>query len=160
MTKTGLEPVLVNALDWVTIIVYDDNKFLIEKQFRYGTNCEVDEFPCGIVENGEEPLDAAIRELEEGIGIRILNKAEVKYLGSVNPNAAFMTNTMHYFYVNLDWVRFVHVEKKLDEYEQIESYWMNIWDFKNMILNRTISTNKVPAMLLTGLELVFAHEFD
>ena len=154
-TDSGLKPLKINAPDWVTIIVKMDDQFLVEKQFRYGSNCEIEEFPCGQVEFNEDPLDTAIRELEEETGIKILDKTKVKKLGSVNPNPAFMTNTMHYFYVNLSNTEFVQVEKKLDEHEKITVEWIDIDDFYKKVIKDVFNeSNKVPAMLLATFGLM------
>ena len=67
-TETGLEPVLVKAPDWVTVIVEENGKFLTVEQFRYGARRDIVEFTCGMVEPGEDPEAAARRELEEETG--------------------------------------------------------------------------------------------
>ena len=119
----GLKPIKINASDWVSIMVEKEGKLLVEKQFRYGANDFVEEFPCGIVEKDEDPLDAVVRELEEETGIKLLDKTDIAKLGQTNPNPAFMTNMMHYFYVNLDYAKWIQNEQKLDEHEELECYW-------------------------------------
>ena len=154
-TKTGLEPVLVNAPDWVTVIAEKDGKVIVEKQFRYGANCFVEELPCGMVEKDESPLDAAMRELEEETGIKVLDKKCLVKIGQVNPNPAFMTNTMHYFYVDLDEAKHVKTKQKLDAHEQIT------WSFKDIdsFCQKTVGSaskgsSKTPAMLVTAIALM------
>jgi nicotinic acid mononucleotide adenylyltransferase len=156
-TKTGLEPVLVDAPDWVSIIVKRGREFLIEKQFRYGSNCDIEEFPCGMVEEGESPHEAVIRELEEETGIRISLK-DIKYLGATNPNPAFMTNRMHYFYVDLDKSGYEQHSTKLDQHENIELHWEDMDDFCKRILNLAKhSSPKVPAILLSAFAFFTAN---
>ena len=122
-TDTGLKPVLVRAPDWVSVVVERGGMFLVERQFRYGAGDYVEEFPCGMVEKGEDPLDAVRRELEEETGIRVLDKKSFVKLGETNPNPAFMTNKMHYFYVDLDKADYETAGQKLDTHERIELSW-------------------------------------
>lgn len=122
-TETGLEPVLVKAPDWVTVIVEENGKFLTVEQFRYGARRDIVEFTCGMVEPGEDPEAAARRELEEETGIRLPDGLRLVKLGETNPNPAFMTNTMHYFYVNLNGVSYAQVWQKLDEHERLKFGW-------------------------------------
>lgn len=153
-TKTGLEPVLVNAPDWVTVVVESRGKLLIEKQWRYGSKCAIEEFPCGMVEKGEDPLDAAVRELEEETGIKVLDKVDVVKLGKVSPNPAFMTNTMHYFYVNLNDIKYEKTKQKLDTHESIECFWKDIESFCQKTLTRAVDgKGVVPSMLVTAMAL-------
>lgn len=59
--------------DWVLILPKTrSGKWVLTKQYRHGTKAISLEFPAGIVDKGESPLEAAKRELEE----------EVSYLGS------------------------------------------------------------------------------
>jgi len=120
--EKGFKPVKIRSRDWVTIIVEKDGKFLMEKQLRHGLNKEFEEFPCGIVEDGEMPVVAALRELEEETGIK-LNTYELSYLGKFAANPAFMSNYMHYFYVKPR--KYDNVAKKLDEHEHLTAYWVD-----------------------------------
>lgn len=52
--------------DWVLILPETiSGNWLMTKQYRHGTGNISLEFPAGIIENGENPLDAAKRELKE-----------------------------------------------------------------------------------------------
>ena len=158
-TMTGLEPVLVDAPEWVCIAVKRGDEFLIEKQFRYGSNCDIEEFPCGMVEKGESPHEAALRELEEETGIRVELKC-LQYLGATNPNPAFMTNKMHYFYLNLDKCGCEQRERKLDTHEVIGLHWEDMNEFCERIMNLAKHQSpKVPAILLSAfMMLKYASE--
>ena len=151
-SSTGLEPVLVDAPDWITFIVSKNGKFLVEKQFRYGSACDVEEFPCGMVEKGEDPLDAAVRELEEETGYKVLDKSQVIKLGKMNPNPAFMTNTMHCFYADLSIVKHKKCKVKLDEHEDINCKFVDQQKFIIDTMKKASAKDaKVPAMLLSAI---------
>jgi ADP-ribose pyrophosphatase len=85
---------LLRAPDWVNVIpVLRDaggaERFLMVRQFRHGAGLVTTEFPAGLVEQGEEPLAAAVRELREETG---RTASRMTLLGTVSPNPAFMDN--------------------------------------------------------------------
>ena len=124
----GFEPVGINSPDWVTVIVEKDGKFLMVKQLRYGLMKEFEEFPCGMVEKDEAPIFAAQRELLEETGIKV-ELQSLKKIGCFAANPAFMSNHMHYFYVNLKTdadgtpINYQLGEQHLDEHEKLKVYW-------------------------------------
>ena len=55
--------------DWVNVIaITKDGQFVMERQYRHGLSVEGMELPCGTMEDGETPLQAAQRELLEETG--------------------------------------------------------------------------------------------
>ena len=55
--------------DWVMILPRTkDGKWVMTKQYRHGIQKIALEFPAGIIDKGETPEDAAIRELQEECG--------------------------------------------------------------------------------------------
>lgn len=86
--------VVIAAPDWCNIIALTaDGQLVLVRQFRYGTNDFSLEIPGGMIDPGEAPVAAAIRELREetgyvGTGARVL--------GSVQPNPAIQNNRCHF----------------------------------------------------------------
>ena len=55
--------------DWVnTIAITKDGKFVFVRQYRYAIGKTVNEICAGVIEKGEEPMEAAKRELMEETG--------------------------------------------------------------------------------------------
>ncbi len=84
--------VICRTPDWVTVIpeLPGAEDFLMVRQFRHGSGELTMEFPAGVVDPGEEPLTAAIRELREETGYEA---EQMILIGKINPNPAFMSNT-------------------------------------------------------------------
>jgi 8-oxo-dGTP pyrophosphatase MutT (NUDIX family) len=89
----------LKAPNWVTVIPWYRNEegipcFVMVQQFRHGSLSVIREFPAGMVDDGEEALFAAERELSEETGIVSNN---ITHLATVNPNPAFMDNKASFF---------------------------------------------------------------
>ena len=84
------EALILDAPSWVNVIALTpDDRVLLVRQWRYGIGALTLEIPGGMVEEGEDPREAAGRELFEETGYRA---GRVSYLGEVEPNPAFITN--------------------------------------------------------------------
>lgn len=81
--------------NWINVIaITEDGKYIIERQYRHGTQTLDYELCAGTVEKGETPLDAAKRELLEETGYAEGNWE--LYCVSA-PNPAAMTNRNYSF---------------------------------------------------------------
>ena len=110
--------VSIKSPDWVSAIVETIGRsFIVVSQYRHGVNTVLTEFPCGIVEDGETPLDAILRECEEEIGLDKNKILEIKKLYEANPNPAFMDNKMTCYYIKVETI---NSEQNLDENEFIK----------------------------------------
>ncbi|MFP4509969.1 MAG: NUDIX hydrolase [Spirochaetaceae bacterium] len=99
--RTG-DYVLVDSPDWVNVIAVvqssrGEDCFLMVRQYRQGGQCLTLEFPGGMVDDSEDLVIAAGRELSEETGY---TAARLEHLGSTNPNPAFMTNTVHTYFAH------------------------------------------------------------
>src|SRR6185503_4594698 len=100
--------VVVQAPDWVNVIALTpDDRLVLVRQFRYGINEFSLEIPGGVMEAGEDPVTAGLRELREETGV---GGAPAKLLGVVHPNPAIQSNRCHFVFVEgatrvhaLDW---------------------------------------------------------
>ena len=146
----GFAPYKVVAPDWVTVMAEKDGKLLMVKQLRYGVNKELAEFPCGQVENGEPPVVAAYREFKEETGLELKSYDDMLYCGTCSPNPAFMTNHMHYFYVNLDKAEHESVGQQLDEHEKLTAEYMD----KDKVRAEVCADTDSSAMMLNAVRLL------
>ena len=71
--------------DYVAIIALYEDKITLVRQFRIALNKETIELPSGLIEPGQTPISAAIRELEEEAGLVPTSEAislPVQYIDS------------------------------------------------------------------------------
>ena len=105
--STEREFVVINAPDWVNVVALTvDGQIVLVRQFRYGIDEFTLEVPGGVIDAGEDPLVAGLRELQEETGYT----GPAKLLGSVRPNPAMQSNRCHFVLVEgavrsheLDW---------------------------------------------------------
>lgn len=86
---------VIEALDGAFIVAFDENENVqLIKKYRYTTNIYLLEVPAGGIEVGEDPLDAAKRELQEELG---LTAKDWKSLGKFQAENAYINNFAHVF---------------------------------------------------------------
>lgn len=80
----------------VAIVALDDKQnVLLVKQYRVGVGADTYEIPAGLLESGEDPLEAISRELREETGFRPLN---LESLGGIYVTPAYTTEYIQIFY--------------------------------------------------------------
>lgn len=96
--RTEREFVVIDAPDWVNVVALtNDGQIVLVRQFRYGIDEFSLEVPGGVIEAGEDPVVAGLRELREETGY---TGAPAKLLGCVHPNPAIQSNRCHFVFVD------------------------------------------------------------
>lgn len=81
--------------EWVHVVpVLYDGRLLLVQQYRYAADVICHEFPGGVVDAGETPAQAAVRELREETGY---TAGQWQPVGSYFANPARQTNRVHVF---------------------------------------------------------------
>ena len=119
--------------DWVNIIaVTKDGQIVMERQYRHGLGNTCYELPCGVIEAGETPLEAAKRELQEETGYA---GGEWKEWMTLSPNPATSTNLAHSFLaVGVEKVSGQH----LDATEDIDVYLLSQDEVRELLADNQI----------------------
>jgi 8-oxo-dGTP pyrophosphatase MutT (NUDIX family) len=122
---------LVRAGNWVNVVAINASReMVLVRQYRHGTGHITLEIPGGVIDDGEDPQHAAVRELLEETGY---SGGTVSSLGVVDPNPAFIDNHCYTFLV--EGCRKT-ADLDLDDGEDIEVI--------------TVPLAKIPKMVATG----------
>ncbi|MBE5930188.1 MAG: NUDIX hydrolase [Lachnospiraceae bacterium] len=123
-----------------------DGKIVMIRQWRPGAEEEILELPAGGINQGEEPMAAAVRELREETGA-LCDTAEPLLM--IHPSPAYNDEKVHMFYCKVTG----YAELALDdnEYVTIERY--SLEELIDKIIHGKISDSKTVAGLFAYKEL-------
>lgn len=94
-TKQAVDFVLMRGFDWVNVIPFTtDGKIVLVEQYRHGIDEWTVEIPGGVIEEGDSPEQAALRELKEETGFF---SNQIEHLGTVAANPAMQEMRCHCF---------------------------------------------------------------
>ena len=99
--------------EFCNVIAIDkDGKYLLERQYRHAQKLTAYEIPAGCVEKGEDPMEAAKRELYEETGYA---GGTWSHMMTISPNAGACTNCSHtYLAIGVEKVSTQHLEATED----------------------------------------------
>lgn len=133
---------VLEYLDWINVLAITKNgKYVVERQYRHGTQSTDYELCAGTVEKGEDPLAAAQRELLEETGY---TGGEWELLCISTPNPSAMTNhTYSYVVRDVENTGKQHLERT----EDIEIHLMEYKELKDLVKSGCITQGQMLAPL-------------
>jgi 8-oxo-dGTP pyrophosphatase MutT (NUDIX family) len=124
---------LIECVDWVNVIALTtDDRVVLVRQYRAGSNTVCLEIPGGMVDGDEDPCTAAARELAEETGY---TGGTWQLLGTVLPNPAIQNNRL-FTVLALDVER--TQEPDLDDGEHIEVSTATLAEIQTKLLTGEI----------------------
>ncbi len=140
--KNRKEFVRLELADWVNILaITAEKEVVLVRQFRFGSEQMEWELPGGVVEAGEPPLEAGIRELKEESGFA---GDSARILTTFAPNPAVQNNEMTVILVE-NAVKVA--EQQLDPMEDIEVHLVKLDTLITMIQDGTLRQSFTHAAL-------------
>ena len=124
------------------VAITPGNHIILKKEYRHCYGKELIEIPAGVLEENEDPLNAAKRELQEETGYR---SEKWTCLGKTVESSAKLTNYM-YIYLAEDCEKVS--DQKLDYGEDIEVLEVGLDEAIEMIMdNEIICSSSIGAIL-------------
>lgn len=120
--------------------IFNDEVLLIS-QYRYAYHKDILEVPAGKIEPNEDPLKAAIRELEEETGYKAKSLIP---LGEIYPTVGYTDEVIYLFASENLAVGHTHLDK--DEFIDLKR--VKLSDAYDMALKGTIKDAKTVAVIL------------
>ncbi len=126
----------------VCVIPVDENQNVIMiKQFRYPFEQVLYEIPAGKLEAGEDPYEAALRELEEETGV---NASKVEFMGTMYTTVAILDEKIHMYLATGITYKNAHP----DEGEFLEVEKIPLSSLVEMVMDGKIPDSKTQIAIL------------
>lgn len=142
---------IIDTFNWINVIALtEDNRFVLVKQHRLGSDELSIETPGGVIEEGEDPMACALREFREETGYE---GRSIHLLKTLWVNPAIMSNRISFYFI--DGCR-KSSQQELDEAEDIEVLTPDISELLQMMKTGVINHG----IVVTGLGLYFLSEHN
>lgn len=129
----------------VSVLALDDNGMAyLAREFRYAIGANSIEAVSGAVDDGEQPVDAARRELKEELGIEA---GELTELGRVDPITSIIDSPSSLFLAT----DLTFKEKKNEGSERIEVIKVSLGEAVRMVLDGEITHGASCVLILRVL---------
>ncbi len=120
------------------IVLLDDGRIVLERQFRYPIREILWEIPAGKLDKDEDPFECAKRELLEETGISALKWQK---LGYIYTTPGFSDEKIHLYFAS----GISNGNKHFDEDEFIEIKYFKVEEVEEMIMKNEITDSKTIA---------------
>lgn len=139
--KTSLREVVHHHGGACVLAVTDDEQIYMVRQFRYAFGEELYELPAGKLEAGEDPFEAAKRELGEECGV---SAADFTPLGVLYPTVGYDTEKIY------TWLArgLTSINQHLDDDEFLDVEKIPFEKALAMVMDNTIKDSKTIAGIL------------
>jgi 8-oxo-dGTP pyrophosphatase MutT (NUDIX family) len=138
----------IRSVEWAQILpITTADEAVLVRQYRHGARRVTIEVPGGLIDPGEDPATAALRECLEETGYRALRAVP---LGVVRPNPALFDNRLHGFYA-LDAVPERAIQNTGSEVTEV--LLVPVADLEDLLLSGEIDHALVTGMLWRYLRL-------
>lgn len=145
--KTSTREIVRHRGAVVVVAVLPNRRMVLVRQYRKAVEESVLEFVAGLLEEGEDPDECAVREIREETGHEV---ASIKKLGAIWPSPGYTDERLHVFHAELvDGP----APLRLDEGECLEVHTFTEIEVRQMISSGEICDGKTLAALLLWQEL-------
>lgn len=144
--ETVREQVVHNGGVGIVAIDNDGMVFMV-RQYRFGTDKVMLEIPAGKLEKGENPYNAALRELREETGYKT---DALKSLGECVPTPAYCSEIIYLYLA--DNLTFCGQDLDENEFLDVEKYPLDT--LYDMVLNNEITDSKTAVAILKAKAIV------
>lgn len=121
--------------------VTHDKKMVLVRQFRKAAEAVIMEAPAGKLEKGEDPMEAAARELKEETGY---TAESLEFVTSFYSSIGYSEELLHLYYAK----GLTEGEMDLDDSEAIDVVIEDLGVLKQMVLSGDIKDGKTIAAIL------------